>query len=140
MKGLAALLLLTACASSPATYVFDKEPQLGTVFPIDAPPTEYWMIASAQLSPAYSARFHDIDYVITVDGQRHINYIQTTDRHFVTREGLRVGNVEAEVIEAGGSRPVSEPGWARYARLQSGWCAMYGSDDDAKTVIAFFKR
>lgn len=140
MKRLAFAVLFAACASAPQAYVTDKEPQLGTVFPIQQASSEYWLVDAGQMSPAYRVTFERVQYIVAVDPMRRVRYVETTDPQFRTREGLSVGASDAEVFAAGGSRAIDDPGWGRYSRLQSGWNARYGAGADAQTVISFFKR
>lgn len=134
------LLLLASCASAPPAYVFDKEPQLGTTFPISRPSSEFWVTAAGQLRPSYAASFGGVRYVIAVDDTRRIRYIETRDPEFRTREGLHIGVTEADVLAAGGGAAIDEPGFGRYSRLQSGWSAYYGMSAEEDRVISFFKR
>jgi hypothetical protein len=137
-----AALLFAACAATAprATLVFDKEPQLGAIVPLRNAPSQLWLTAPSQMSPSYVVSFNGIRYVIALDALDRIRYIETTDDAFRTRDGLRVGASEADVLAAAGQAAVEEPGFGRYSHLQSGWNAHYGVGDDAQTVISFFKR
>jgi len=142
VKRIASLcLLFAACAAAPKPYVvFNKEPQLGAIVPLRNAPTQYWLTGSGQMSPSVSVAFDNVQYVIALDSLQRIRYIETTDESFRTRDGLRIGATEGDVLAAGGAAAIEEPGFGRYAALQSGWFAHYGVADDAKTVISFFKR
>jgi hypothetical protein len=67
--------------------------------------------------------------VASVDG-RKVAYVKTSDSHFITPEGLKVGSSLDEVRRAGGSAVVAEAGWAFFSDLPSGWRAMFSGLPD----------
>lgn len=141
---LALLLALAACASGGRTYVLPAEPTIGAALPVAAGDSFDYPTHGAQLQPAWEVAFERIHYIVTVDRDRKINYIETNDRKFKTREGLTVGNTLDDVLAAGGAPPVEEPGWGHYSVLQSGWSAILlqdtNSPSDPLRVVSFFRR
>jgi hypothetical protein len=145
MKRLAFLLaLLVACTTADRRYELSAEPTLGAVLP--ATESSGIIVGGAQQSwPAYRVVFHGVEYVAGVDAMRRIRYIETSDPHFRTREGLRVGATLGDVVAAGGREPLYEAGWGRYSILQSGWCAFFpapsASDGPGPPlVLSYFRR
>ncbi len=141
-----ALVLFAACATTDRSYLISYEPTIGAALPIADAPTSGFVVGGAQQSwPAYRVTFKDIEYVAGLDSLRRIRYIETTDPHFRTREGLRVGATLGDVLAAGGREPVYEIGWGRYSLLQSGWCAFFAapstsSDGGVPLVLSYFRR
>lgn len=123
---------------------------IGSAMPCEPSPNERYVIASAQTAPGCGVRAGGIMYfVATIDG-RTVAYISTRDPRFITPEGLRVGSTGLEVTEKGGSQVLGETGWRYFARLPSGWCAMFPgipgisveelTPPETSTVYEFFKR
>jgi len=154
MKSLAlgALLLVLACRSgSPpmapfpfqeATCPGDQDLTLGAVLR-DCPPSRTGiMTASAQLYPSYQIERSGVPFTVGVDDQKRIHYIGTTDRRFVTPEGISVGSTLADVRRAGGAAIFPEPGWAAHSALPSGWHAAFteGAPRDRSRVAFLFRR
>ncbi|HKS22480.1 MAG TPA: hypothetical protein VJZ76_06770 [Thermoanaerobaculia bacterium] len=142
-----ALTLLTACTTADTTYKLSAEPTLGAVLPAASTQTSGFVVGGAeQTFPAYRVVFHDVEYVAGVDAMHRIRFIETTDAHFRTREGLRVGATLDDVLAAGGRPPVYEAGWGRWSLLQSGWCAFFAAPSASDPiggppqVLSYFRR
>jgi hypothetical protein len=154
MKSLAlgALLLALACRSgSPpmapfpfeeATCPGDQDLTLGAVLR-DCPPSRTGiMSASAQLYHSYAVERSGVPFTVGVDDEKRIHYVGTTDRRFVTPEGISVGSTLADVRRAGGAAIFPEPGWAAHSTLPSGWHAAFteGAPRDRSRVAFLFRR
>lgn len=141
-----ALVLLAACASADRAYILSFEPTLGAMLPINDTPSSGFVVGGVRQSwPAYRVTFHGVEYLAGVDAAHRIRYIETTDAHFRTREGLRVGATLAEVLAVGGREPLYEEGWGRYSLLQSGWLAFFAAPsandiDGPPRVLSYFRR
>ena len=145
-RTLLALALIFACTTADRTYQLSAEPTLGALLPIADAPASGFVVGGAEQSwPAYRVVFHDVQYTAGVDATRHIRFIETTDRRFQTREGLRVGATLGDVLAAGGREPVYEAGWGRWSLLQSGWCAFFAAPSatdslGAPRVLSYFRK
>jgi hypothetical protein len=139
------IALLAACTTTDQTVRLNAEPTLGATLPPSAASSGFVVGGAEQTLPAFRVVFHDVEYVAGVDAMHRIRFIETTDAHFRTREGLRVGATLDEVLAAGGRPAVYEAGWGRWSLLQSGWCAFFAapSASDAvgpPQVLSYFRR
>jgi len=105
----------------------------------------HYVAASAQTWPSCQVVYTGITYIVGVDSDGDIRFIETSDSKFVTPEGLRVGSSLAQLRAAGGSGPWGERGWGHQARLPSGWSARFaglgeGDLTEQAPVMSFFKR
>jgi len=122
-----------------------ERPELGAVLRQCAGSPAGSLTASAQRWPACRATHAGIDYVVGVEGQGVVRFIETSDRKFVTPEGLRIGSTVAAVRAAGGQDVRNERGWGYNSQLPSGWYARFQATatnelpSDA-TVTSFYKR
>ena len=142
---LIALALFAACTTADTTYRLNAEPTLGATLPASAASSGVVVGGAEQTFPACRVVFHDVEYLAGVDAAHRIRFIETTDAHFRTREGLRVGATLDDVLAAGGRPPVYEAGWGRWSQLQSGWCAFFAAPSasdalGAPLVLSYFRR
>jgi len=84
------------------------------------------MAQSAQLWPEFSLTSAGVPFTLGVDDGGVIRYVSTTDRRFVTPEGVHAGlDYRSVMAAAGGHAAIKESGWAHYVELPSGWAAAF---------------
>jgi hypothetical protein len=134
-------------------------PEIGQRFEPTSESIGSMMAASAQTYPSYYASYNQVDYIIGVDDDQRIAWIQTSDSAFLTPDGLKVGDPLDCVMAATNERIRPELGWAWHVPLPSGWHAMLNRQfrdnekfellfprhdrldvPDNAVVVAFFKR
>jgi DNA-binding helix-hairpin-helix protein with protein kinase domain len=147
-----AIALLLGCETTQPTPKFEwstydvaEEPRLGSALPQCRVSAMHYVAASAQTWPACHAVYAGITYIVGVDAQGEVRFIETSDSKFVTPEGLRVGSSIAQLRSAGASEPWGERGWGHQAKLSSGWSARFadlgeGELPEHTVVMSFFKR
>ena len=83
------------------------------------------MISPSQVSSAYAVIENGITFIVSVDHDGNLKYISTTDSHFKTSEGLKVGEPlkKAKNYQVGTIN--KEPGWCFWILLSSGWKAAF---------------
>jgi hypothetical protein len=127
---IAFVLIVAGCQSRDQS----TPPRLGEKFEINGP-KKLRMIASAQLSPFTEITRGGVKYTVAVDKSGKAIYIDCADKSFRTPEGLGPDATLVQVLSAGGSAVVEEPGWAYYSVLPSGWHALfYGFRVDGEKV------
>jgi hypothetical protein len=98
-------------------------PTLGSILRVKRDSNELLMVASAQMYPMYEVTAEGLDITVCVDSVHRIRWVSTADTDFVSPEGLRVGDPIERALVAADAGVISEPGWAWYVRLPSGWNA-----------------
>ena len=74
-------------------------------------------------------RNEGIIFSIAFDTERFVRYICTTDRNFITPEGIRIGSTVAEVKRMIDTEIIPEQGWGYHVQLKSGWRVAFGQGD-----------
>lgn len=123
--------------------------RLGYAIPPNAIDTGRLVMASPSLIlPEYEWASGDTVYTIGADRPGHIQFISTSSRTVQTKEGVRVGQTLAEVLNIQGASLGYSPGWGYVVRLPSGWKAALFLDGefldreptDSDMVDMLFKR
>jgi len=120
------LVLVTACSGTRSS----APPVLGGELPCELEDGTRHGVSSAQTARGCEVLADGVRFfVASVDG-RKVAYVKTSDSHFITPEGLKVGSSLEDVRGAGGSAVVAEAGWAFFSELPSGWRAMFAGLPD----------
>lgn len=105
---------------------------------------EFILISSAQMEKSFKVIQDSCVFLVCVDSNKRIKYIQTKDLNFETPDGIRAGMSFREIKTIlNGQEANLEPGWAQYFVLQSGWKAAFAFDKpitDDSIVSFLFKR
>jgi hypothetical protein len=137
------LLLLSLCGCQASQRPTVAPPELGDHAYVQDR-TKLFAISSSQLSPHTTVEVAGTTFVVAVDRESRITFIQPMSPNFRTPEGLSLGSTLQDVLSSGGSPVRNERGWAQYSTLPSGWRAAFPMGDvppspDSK-VTSFFKR
>lgn len=107
----------------------------------------YRMTSSGSMEPMYKVALNDVDFVFCKNQSDVITYIETKDKDFTTKEGLKVGmsyeDAKSKVLQ----KAKLEKGWAYVLPLDEGWHAAFDlSENDLQkmssdsTIKWFYKR
>ena len=127
------LAILFSCSSSNthnnnSEMILDELPEINDLFGPRGVSTFSLLISSAQFSRAYSVNCKNIHYdiAVSVAGQfQKVVFIATDDKAFVTPEELKINDSLANVRSVTDNEILTEPGWAFYIPLDSGWNAAF---------------
>ncbi len=82
-------------------------------------------ISTGRIFIGYDFEWAGIKGIIGADENWAVNYISTSDRAFVTPEGIKVGDSAGKVLEISGAAVTKANDYVFYIRLPSGWRAKF---------------
>lgn len=104
---------------------------------------ELFLVKAGKMSKKYVVVSDNISYGISLDANKNIEYIETSDLSFKTSENLSVGMELKEINNAVIEKINTERGWAKYILLKSGWNAAFDFNatiTPTSKILFFFKR
>lgn len=109
---------------------------------------EYSMISSSKIEKVYTITINEVRYFFSVDTQKTVNFIGTTDSNFVNTDGISIGSSFQNVLKIGTSEMIKHPGWGFSIGLRDGWNAVFfvgesGTDyppNDQSKVTLFYRN
>lgn len=104
---------------------------------------EFLLIKAGQLSKKYEVISDKIHYEISLDDNKNIQYIGTSDSGFKTSDNLSIGMEFKEITHAKIDNLKIEKGWAKSMSLESGWNAAFdfkAAITPTSKILFFFKR
>lgn len=104
---------------------------------------ELFLIKAGVITKKYVVILDNIHYGISLDSNKNVEYIETSDLSFKTSDSLSIGMEFKEINNAKIDNIKTERGWAKYILLESGWNAAFdfkGDITSASKILFFFKR
>lgn len=104
---------------------------------------ELLLIKVSQLSKKYAVILDNICYEISLDDNKNVQFIGTSDSSFKTSDNLSIGMEFKEINNAKINSIKTERGWAKYIFLESGWNAAFdfkANITPTSKILFFFRR
>jgi len=106
------------------------------------------LVNSSQISTSTTILNNGIIFDIAWNNDFRVNYIETSDSHFITSENVKVNTTLRKIKDIQNVDIIKMPGWGYYIKLKSGWfvsfctgktCTDRELTDDDK-VVSIFQR
>ena len=140
-------MFIYSCSSKKILILGQKLPKEILQKQEESPPILV-MTSASSFNYSYNITVDNIDFFMAVDKDNKIIYIGTTDKNFITSEGINIGSTLQDVMNVSEKSMIKETGWAYYVPLPSGWNAaftegeeMTGEEPSEKSNVKWlFKR
>lgn len=99
------------------------------------------MTSSASILKCFKVELNEVEYLVCINSENRITYIETRDPKFSTGDGISIGTPLHKVLKVAKSDLRTEVGWATYLQLNSGWNVAFGLEHDSSVTVQWiFKK